>query len=41
MFKENIDCIDAGTEYCPWVLKVRLFGRRLQSRNYFFYPQEW
>ena len=20
MFKENIDCIDAGTEYCPYKL---------------------
>lgn len=36
MVKEAIDCIDAGTEYCPCVMKVRFFGKGRESMDYFF-----
>ena len=36
MVKEAIDCIDAGTEYCPWGMKKRFFGKGRKGTNYFF-----
>ena len=32
MFKENIDCIDAGTEYCP--CKLAESGECLFAHNF-------
>ena len=26
MIKEAVDCIDLGTEYCPWVIKRHQFS---------------
>jgi len=36
MIKEAIDCIDAGTEYCPCVMKIRFFGKGREGIDYFF-----
>lgn len=36
MFYEIQDCIDAGSEYCPCLIKPRHFGRMWRKGNHFF-----